>query len=133
MHQLSFISTARPGAAPIDVEAILASSRRNNARDSITGLLIYDGKRFLQELEGSGPLVEAAFSRIKNDTRHRATVMLSFREVDDREFGAWDMACQKVEAVSGDGSFGDMVDNLVDQVPDANTKALLSSFVRIKR
>ena len=48
MHRLTYISTARPGTAPIDVDAILATSQRSNARDAIADLLIYDGKRFLQ-------------------------------------------------------------------------------------
>lgn len=132
MHQLIYISTARPGATPIDVDAILATSRRNNARDGITGFLIYDGKRFLQALEGHEPLVEAAFTRIKADPRHRAAVMLSSREVATREFGAWDMACQKVAPVAGEGALAEIVDSLVSQVPDPSTRALFSSFARIR-
>ena len=133
MHQLTYISTSRPGTAAADIDAILAVSRRNNARDGITGLLIYDGKRFLQALEGYGPLVEAAFTRIKADPRHRAAVVLSLREPSAREFGLWDMACQKVGTVADGGSLSEIVDALVAQVPDANTRALFSSFARVRR
>lgn len=133
MHQLTYISTAHPGTTAQDVDAILSVSRRNNARDGITGLLIYDGKRFLQALEGYGPLVDAAFARIKADPRHRAAVMLSLRQPPVKEFGRWEMACQKVDAMADRGSLGEIVDALVAQVPDPNTRALFSSFARVKR
>ena len=133
MHQLIYISTARPGLPDADIDAILATSRRNNQRDAITGLLVHDGKRFLQALEGYGPLVEAAFTRIKADSRHRAAVMLSFREVADRQFGTWDMACQRVAAAPDGGSLGDTVDALVAEVADPNIRAQFSGFARIKR
>lgn len=91
MLQLVYISSAHP-AGTIDVAPILEASRRNNARDGISGLLYADGRRFLQVLEGEKGTVEAAFARISADPRHRAVVVLSRREVDAREFGAWAMA-----------------------------------------
>jgi hypothetical protein len=132
MRQLTYISTAAPGIEEPDIAAILKVSRQNNARDGITGLLIFDGKRFLQALEGPGPLVEAAFQRIKADPRHRAPVQLSVRETASAEFGHWDMACQRVDARDSNGSLSATVDALVAQVPDANTRALFSGFARIR-
>lgn len=133
VHQLVYISTARRGLTDADIGAILATSRRNNRRDSITGLLVHDDKRFLQALEGYGPLVEAAFSRIKSDVRHRAAVMLSYREVGERQFGDWDMACQRVQTPNQRGALVDTVDALVAQVSDPNIRAQFSSFARIER
>ncbi|TKD50065.1 BLUF domain-containing protein [Sphingomonas baiyangensis] len=92
MLQLVYISTATPGQPSNAIDTILAASRRNNARDAITGLLYADGKRFLQALEGPEAAVEAAYARIKADPRHRAAVILSRRTIDAREFGEWDMA-----------------------------------------
>jgi hypothetical protein len=89
--QLVYVSSASPAAASA-TDAILATSRRNNARDGITGLLYSDGTRFLQALEGPDAEVESAFERIKADPRHRAIVALSRRRIDAREFGEWEMA-----------------------------------------
>lgn len=133
MHQLVYISTARAGITDADVDAILATSRHNNRRDEITGLLVHDGKRFLQALEGYGPLVEAAFTRIKADPRHRAAVMLSFREVADRQFGTWDMACQRVSSAPAGGSLGDTVDALVAEVTNPSIRVQFSGFARIRQ
>jgi len=93
VRQLVYISTVhRAVAATIDPAGILAASRRNNARDRITGLLFFNGKRFLQAIEGSDNAVDATFARIQADTRHYGLVILSNREVATREFGEWAMA-----------------------------------------
>jgi hypothetical protein len=133
MYQLTYISSARSGICGIDVEAILHSSRANNARDAITGLLVHDGVRFLQALEGERTLVEAAFARIKADQRHRAAVMLSKREVSVRQFGSWAMACEQAQATPGAVSMPQIVDALVATVPDPNIRSLFSGFARIDR
>ncbi len=95
MRQLVYISTVhRAVATTIDPATILAASRRNNARDGITGLLFFNGKRFLQAIEGEEAAVATTFARIQADGRHYGLVVLSNREVAAREFGEWAMAYQ---------------------------------------
>ena len=91
MYQITYISTARSGTTESDVAAILDASRRNNRREGVTGLLVSDGKRFLQVLEGGEAAVEKAYARIKADPRHRATVILSSKSVSERQsaHGTW--------------------------------------------
>lgn len=132
MYQLTYISTVRRGGAAVDVDAILAKSRRNNARHGITGILVFDGVRFLQALEGAPEDVRATYARIRDDERHRAPVILSEREVAHREFGKWDMACERVRATGSVGLI-ETVDALVGSLADKNMRALFSSFVRLDR
>lgn len=90
MLQLVYISSAQ---MPIgNIGDVLLSSRRNNTRDQITGLLYADQGRFLQALEGPEDAVDATFQRIRQDDRHFGVVVLSRRTVDVREFGEWAMA-----------------------------------------
>lgn len=133
MHQIVYISSALAGVTPGDICQILAVSRRNNAIEGLTGLLIHDGVRFLQALEGERDAVLARFARIREDSRHRAIVILSEREIAERQFGLWAMADRAVAQVLGDRSLGETVDSLVADVPDANIKAMFSSFARIDR
>ncbi|RDE06826.1 BLUF domain-containing protein [Sphingomonas aracearum] len=127
MLQLVYISSARN--AP-DVEAILAVSRRNNARDSITGLLYSDGVRFLQVLEGPEDKVEAAFARIQQNPWHRAIVARSRRHVETREFGLWQMAHR---SPGGDGdAFVAKLEPMLARA-DKNVRATFESFAKIKR
>lgn len=127
MLQIVYISSAT-GAA--DTAAILAASRRNNARDGITGLLYADGRRFLQALEGEAPAVEAALARIAADPRHRAIVILSSREIEHREFGSWAMA-ERVEGVDAD-DFVARVEALVADAAPA-VRATFDGMARLRR
>lgn len=133
MFQLVYISTARPGLDQAEVGRILATSRRNNLADRVSGLLVFDGIRFLQALEGDKETVEACYARIRADPRHRASVSLSAREIDNREFGDWTMAWTRVDRIDGSLPLGEMVDALVGQVAGPNTQALFRSFARIER
>ena len=92
MEQIIYISTAR-SAFPDSgmVRAILETSRRNNARDQLSGLLLVGGRRFLQVLEGPSEAIDAAYRRIKDDPRHFALVELSRREIKERSFPDWAM------------------------------------------
>lgn len=91
MRQILYISSKSPREA-ISVGAVLVQSRRNNDSAGVTGLLYTDGTRFLQVLEGEHEAVTTTFNRIKQDPRHQAVVILSDREIEEREFGSWSMA-----------------------------------------
>lgn len=127
MLQIVYISTA---TGAIDTATILATSRRNNARDGLTGLLYTNGKRFLQVLEGEPANVERALARIDADPRHRAMVVLSSRDVTAREFGAWAMA----ERVAGDDAdaFVARVRALIAQAAPS-VRATFDGFVQLHR
>jgi len=131
MLQITYISTARPELPGEAIDEILAVSRRNNHADGITGLLLYDGYRFLQALEGEAGRVERAYARIKGDPRHRALVTLSSHEVTERAFGNWSMASQRVGIASGH-TVAELVDSLTEQVADATVKTLFRSFARVR-
>jgi hypothetical protein len=133
VFQLTYISTAKPDIDDADIEAILRISRVNNSRDGITGLLVHDGVRFLQALEGERQQVLDAYQRIKRDDRHRAAVMLSEREVGERQFGDWAMAAEKANVRPGAVSMPQIVDSLVAAVRDPNVRALFSGFARLQR
>ena len=133
MIRLTYISTAVRDLRAEAIEDILKASRRNNRRDRVTGLLLHDGRRFLQVLEGAAPFVEAAYARILKDPRHRACVKLDERAVEARVFGEWDMACRRLDATGDASTLSQTVDRMVAQVPEPNVRALFESFARIDR
>ena len=103
--QLVYVSTATHQITQDEIDSILAASRRNNQQEGITGLLLYNGRRFLQALEGSEPDVRATYERIKTDPRHRGLAIIASRENGDRMFGDWAMAARRVE---GDTDLDDL-------------------------
>lgn len=131
MLQVTYISTARPELPPADIEAILDASRRNNPVAGVTGLLLYDGYRFLQALEGEAASVIRTYDRIKADPRHRAVVLLSSKEIATRSFGDWAMAAQRV-AISRGSTVSELIDSLTGEVVDPITRDLFRSFARVR-
>jgi hypothetical protein len=125
--QLCYISTARPSVTWDTVDDILTVSRRNNARAQVTGLLLFNGKRFLQLLEGPQLLVDAAYSRILRDDRHYAIVKLSGREIEEREFGGWDMAFERFAPENSRIAVTDKVKQLT-QTASPSVRALFTSY-----
>lgn len=127
MQQIVYISTSRAEVPSMaQVEDILASSRRNNKRDELSGLLIVGGRRFLQVLEGPGHMLDLAYTRIKQDPRHFALVELSRRDVAARAFPDWAMGYE-----AGDEELLPLVTALTERVDDLSLKAQLRTFAEL--
>ena len=129
MIQLIYVSSAR-NLAPNAIDDILTRSRINNRRDDISGLLYFDGVRFLQALEGPDDKVEATYARIQRDPRHRATVVLSRRTVPIREFGPWAMA-HRVAGDDADGAIARMT-KLLERVSPA-VRGTFEGLAKVRR
>ncbi len=73
------------------VRQILSASQRNNARNRVTGFLIFDKTHFLQILEGARSDVDRTYSLIARDPRHGELKIVAQREVSQRAFPDWAM------------------------------------------
>lgn len=87
----SHFRAARVGSPLQALRDIVTVSSRNNARDGITGYLIFDGETFLQILEGERAAVETTYARIAGDARHREATLLHAGTAEQRSFGNWAM------------------------------------------
>lgn len=128
LSSVTYISTAREAIDGPVLDAILAVSRRNNARDGLSGMLIFDGVRFLQYLEGGRSEIEPALTRIRGDERHRGLVILARSDMKRRQFGQWDMACRQTVASE---SLADAVADMTRDC-DPTIAAELVSFARLR-
>ena len=70
---------------------ILESSRKNNTKHGITGVLVATSDSFIQVLEGGRAQVSATYNAICQDKRHSDVTMLSFDEIAHRSFEGWSM------------------------------------------
>lgn len=95
MHRLVYYSrnyiAYDDSAFAADIDQILAKSRANNKRDSITGALLFNAGCFAQVLEGPLDTVEAAFERIQQDERHGDVSLLALNPIEHRSFPNWAM------------------------------------------
>jgi len=128
MEQLIYISTSRSPLRPSadEVQHILSVSRRNNARDGLSGLLVVGGRRFLQVLEGPSEPLDRALHRIRADDRHFAIVTLARHRIEQRTFPEWDMGYQ----IEGQ-RLTEIVGTLIAEVKDPVLRAQIQGFAEI--
>jgi len=108
LQELVYTSMSDIHAEPDDVKDILASSERNNTAAGITGLLLYDGERYIQILEGEPLKVETLFRTISNDTRHFDLELLHKGPITGRSFKDWRMAYEALPT----GLLEDLAENM---------------------
>lgn len=92
LHSLVYVSASDHRLAGVDLQTLLAQSRRNNAAHDITGLLLYRAGTFLQFLEGQEADVELLYAAIEADPRHHDVTLVRRRPQPHRQFPSWTMA-----------------------------------------
>ncbi|MEP0189371.1 MAG: BLUF domain-containing protein [Erythrobacter sp.] len=90
LSQYLYISTA-PSLGRDEVDRILETSASKNPVSGITGLLLYNGRNFLQLLEGEEAELINLMVRITHDPRHSGVSMLDRRAIDKRACPRWAM------------------------------------------
>ncbi|MBL8650862.1 MAG: BLUF domain-containing protein [Sphingopyxis sp.] len=91
MLSVIYVSVADPRLTPPDIAAMVERAQANNARDGLTGALIYNGQNFMQLLEGPVARVEACLARIRGDLRHNGMIEIRRRLVEERDFAEFSM------------------------------------------
>lgn len=84
-----------------DVARIVMQSRRNNPARGLVGALYFGDGCFFQCLEGPAPEVDALYSRLGVDTRHRELLVLSREAIARPSFDGWSMKYVPNAAVVG--------------------------------
>lgn len=99
LYEALYVSTLAP-TQPLSVVAQIAGrARLANAELDITGLLIFDGQRFCQQLEGPQKAVLKLVERIRNDPRHINVEVLHHGPLVGRRFQQFSLAFSTVEDV----------------------------------
>ncbi len=98
MHHLVYTSTATLPFPEPELRQLLARWRATNVRLGLTGVLLYSEGNIMQVLEGEQEQVQALFSRIAADVRHRGVTRLADGPVPERAFADWSMRFRAVES-----------------------------------
>ncbi len=132
MIQICYTSRA---TAPLDrtrYNALVVEAQGRNREDEVTGLLLYDGARFIQALEGPDLLASACMARIERDRRHEAIDIVSRGTVTDRQFGTFAMAALMPDD-RDNATFVRTIKAFVENVEPAHVKALFIGFAVLSR
>ena len=98
MIELVYFSQADDNLSSEDISKILKRARHFNAKNNITGCLLYHNKEFLQILEGEKKTVLDLFALIKKDKRHSNVLVLGEDKKNERMFSDWHMAFHKFDS-----------------------------------
>lgn len=117
-YEVLYVSTLAP-EAPLSVVANIAvKARQANAERDITGLLIFDGMRFCQQLEGDQKQVLTLLERIRQDTRHINMQVLHHGELAARRFRRFSLGYCLVED-----------EDVLERMETLDDQAALDAFV----
>lgn len=106
LRRLFYVSRTPPGVDARMVSSIVATSRRLNRRQDITGALAYSGDYFAQVLEGRAEDLASLLQKIRRDPRQRDLTVVIDQPISRRDYGDWSMGflydaglSQELEAV----------------------------------
>ena len=81
------------------LENIYTVSNKNNLKTGVSGILLFDGKYFLQILEGEEKQVNSLMeNKIKKDLRHKNIISIIFEPIHSRNFTNWSMRVNLVKS-----------------------------------
>lgn len=86
LYEMLYVSTLAPDQNFTAVADIARRARVNNEAAQITGVLVFDGMRFCQQLEGTQKQVLALEQKIRRDPRHTDMEVLHHGPLAERRF-----------------------------------------------
>jgi hypothetical protein len=97
LSQLVYVSLRTPSCTEEEIQKILASCKKNNKEEDVTGVLLYSDTHFLQYLEGDYRNISSLYDKIKLDKRHKSALMVSSAPISKRSFPSWQMGAKKFD------------------------------------
>ena len=100
MIRIVYVSTAAMDLGEADLGALLALAQARNQKQRITGLLVYNGRNFMQALEGKADDVADVMTSISQDKRHTGVIVISKQTIPHRSFPDWSMHLTRAQCAA---------------------------------
>lgn len=97
VYEVLYVSTLTERQPLSAVAEISAKARVRNAEKNITGILIFDGMRFCQQMEGRQKDVLSLIERIRVDARHTDVEIFYHGPLAQRRFKNFTLAFANAE------------------------------------
>ncbi len=91
LRAIAYVSESVPARMQGRLDEVVEDAARFNRLAGVTGVLLHDGTRFLQYLEGPPDALDLAFDRIVQSRSHAGVVELARGAVATRQFPYWAM------------------------------------------
>lgn len=97
LYEVLYVSTIAPFSPISIVGDIAGKARQANEAQAVTGLLIFDGMHFCQQLEGEQKTVLKLIEKIRNDPRHTDVEIIHNAPLDARRFKRFSLGYTTVD------------------------------------
>ncbi|MDP9898397.1 BLUF domain-containing protein [Variovorax ginsengisoli] len=101
LHEILYCSVLANGQSPTVVGQIVSEARARNPLRGITGLLVFDGIRFCQHIEGPREAVLTLASSMEMDVRHADMRVVYDGALFERRYQRFDMGLAEGDDVTG--------------------------------
>lgn len=133
IHRLVYTSRALGPLDDDDLARLERAAAATNAQHDVTGLLLHDGVRFIQALEGSIDAVQHIMGLIVDDPRHNS-IAYSYRgTASQRQFPNWAMAVRRIHDTASARLFLDEMKHALVPVKDHRLLAMFIGFAVLGR
>jgi hypothetical protein len=126
MRIIIYISRAKHRFTASDLAELRDLAAARNRSINITGLLLFDGTRFIQALEGDAAAVQVVMDRIANDSRHDNISYFKPIETDRRQFNSWLTEYRDESDLCDERGF---LDSVMKHVADVKCDSIKAAFI----
>jgi methanogenic corrinoid protein MtbC1 len=88
---ITYRSEATMAPSASDLDKLVSRAKARNRSLGVTGMLLHDGGRYLQTLEGPPAALDEIWADVQRDPRHAVLEVLSHHIVPTRLFSGWDL------------------------------------------
>ncbi|HYQ23472.1 BLUF domain-containing protein [Stenotrophomonas sp.] len=98
LRAIAYVSQASPELSVARLQTVVEDAARFNRLAGVTGVLLHDGQRFLQYIEGPPDGLDSVYERILQAGSHVDIVELARSHLGQRQFPYWSMRALPVDA-----------------------------------
>ncbi|WP_303638953.1 MULTISPECIES: BLUF domain-containing protein [Stenotrophomonas] len=98
LRAIAYVSQAKPDLSDQRLRTLVDDAARFNKLAGVTGVLLHDGQRFLQYIEGPPDGIDSVYERILQAGSHVDIVELARSRLGQRQFPYWAMRALPVDA-----------------------------------
>lgn len=89
-YAIVYVSNAAGELNELEVQQLLAGSKRDNNKKDVTGILLYSESNFFQVLEGEKKTVLDLYDTIQQDKRHNNLIQIFGKEINNESFDGYE-------------------------------------------
>lgn len=131
IYKIIYVSSANKFFEEEELRDLLEFIRPLNAKNGITGLLVYKDGNFIQALEGKEQKILELMTKIKLDTRHSGIIEVHKAFIEERQFSDWSMAYSNLSDKPSEG-FSDFLNPSKSEhekaITAGNAKRIMLNF-----